>query len=370
MIKVLIAITDAGNAHRIAAEALETSFNSVFPDKFQVKIIDILKDADVEPFNTSDMSYSLVSRNTFLDNINIAFSQVFNSGFGHGFFRDYAVNRLLRPVEEIINKFQPDIVICNHPMAAIPLGELKSRGSNFKYVVVMLDLVTFFRSMADRNADLVFAPTTTVASKLEELGVAKEKVRAPLFPLHPRLKEARTKKQVAKDLDFDDSKPIVLITGGGLGLKTLKDAIIKLANRDDLQLIIVTGKLLYFKKELEERYSERKNIKVFGFVDNMQDYFRAADIVVGKPGATTIMECELFEKKAIFTKRVGHVEVGHDQYVRSNPNFVYIGNNWAQLEDSIDMLLKKELSERRPKRSFDECSKIVKEISSLVDLDL
>lgn len=369
MIKVLIAITDAGNAHRIAAEALETIFKTNYPNKVQVKIIDILKDADVEPFNTSDMSYSLVSRNTFLDSINIAFSQIFNSSFGFGFFRDYTVNRLLKPVEDIVNKFEPDIVICNHPMAAIPLGELKARGSKFKYVLVMLDLVTFFRSMADKNADLIFAPTTGVTAKLEELGISKEKIKAPLFPLHPRLKDARTKRQVAKDLSFDENKPIVLITGGGLGLKTLKDAIIKLANRDDLQLIIVTGKLLYFKKELEERYSNKKNIRVFGFVDNMQDYFRAADIVVGKPGATTIMECELFEKKAIFTKRVGHVEVGHDQYVRSNPNFIYIGNNWAQLEESIDMLLKKELSANRPKRSFEECSKIVKEISTLIGLN-
>jgi len=367
--KILIAMTDAGNAHRIAAEAIEYTFNKLYPDQYEVKIIDILKEADVEPFNTSDTSYSLVSKNTFLDNFNIFISKILNKSIPFDFFKSYTINMMYEAVKEIVDGFKPDLVICNHPVPAMVLGELRKNASSFKYVVTILDLVTFFRSLADQNADLIFAPTTEIVSSIVRFGVELEKIVYPLFPLHPKLKEAKTKKEIAQDLSFDISKPIVLITGGGLGTRTLRDAIMRLCKRSDLQLIIVTGRLSYFKKELEDRFKGNKNIKIFGFVDNMQDFFRACDIVVAKPGATTIMECELFEKKVIFTKRVGHVEVGHDKYVQRNPKFRYIGNDWSKLEETVDDLLESEYNEvKNPnKRSFDECERMVEEMVKLIN---
>ena len=365
MKKILIAITDAGNAHKISAEALQISFKENFPNQYKIKIVDFLKEADVEPFNTSETSYTLVSKNTFLDNLNIFVSEIINYSVPYNLFKSYANNRLKNSFTEIINSYKPDLIICNHPVPAMVLSEIKHEIGGFKYVITMLDLVTFFISMGDINADLIFTPTEYVVPRLLSLGVQKQKIRSGLFPFHPKLKKIKKRESVFKNLGFNINKPVILITGGGLGLKTLKEAIIKLGERDDLQLLVITGRLTYLKEELEQLFIEKKNIKILGFVDNMQDYFSIADIVVGKPGATTIMESELFNKKAIFTKRVGHVEMEHEKYVSLNPNFRYIGNNWKILEKTVDELLRFEITDTIRKRSFDEIDKMVKEMNDL-----
>lgn len=366
MKKILIAITDAGNAHKVAAEAVKETFSTTFPGDFEIVIVDMLKEADVEPFNTSDISYSLFSQNTFLDNINIGLSKLLNTSLPFDVFKSYVVGRLKQPFLDILAEHKPDIVICNHPIPAMVLSTIRTEQKSFKYVINVLDLVTFFKPLADINADLITAPTQELATKIAAYVIPMNKIEAPLFPFHPRLKSARNKKEVSKELGFDPTKPIILITGGGLGLKTMRDGIAELAKRKDIQLIIIAGKLQSFKRELEDLYLEKENVKIFGFVNNMQDYLNSSDIVIAKPGATTIMECELFGKKAIFTKRVGHVEMGHDQYIKNNPRFRYIGNDWNLLEGMVNELLDIDFKKKKSDRSLEETETIVKKIKELL----
>jgi processive 1,2-diacylglycerol beta-glucosyltransferase len=245
--KVLIAIVDAGNGHRRAAESIDITLQKLYPDQFEVKIMDILKVADVEPFNTSDASYSLVSKNTFLDNINIFVCQVLNLSIPYDLFKSYAVGRLKSAFKDIIDEHNPDLVICNHPVPAMVLGDIRRERDDFKYVINVLDLVTFFRALADRNADLISAPTMNIAEDLVKLGVNLNKVIYPVFPVHPKLKDSTPRDIFLESIGLETSKPVVLITGGGLGSKTLKSAIIKLSKRSDLQLVIIAGRLTYFK---------------------------------------------------------------------------------------------------------------------------
>lgn len=366
MKKILIAITDAGNAHRVAAEAIRETFKTLYPNQYEIDIVDMLKEADVEPFNTSDISYSLFSQNTFLDGLHVGLSRLLNTSIAFDLFKSYVIGRLKEPFKEIIKERDPDIVICNHPVPTIVLSEIKKEEGTFKYVVTVLDLITFFRPLADLNADLITAPTEEIASKIATYGVPINKIYYPMFPFHPRLRKTRSKNAVAKELGIDAKKPIILITGGGLGLKTMKSGILQLASNSNLQLLIVAGKLKSFREELEEIYSTRSNIKVFGYVNNMQDYINAADIVIAKPGATTIMECDLLNKKAIFTKRVGHVEMGHDQYIKNNPRFRYIGNDWNSLPGLVEELLSFDQSNNLTTRNISESEDIVRKITSII----
>lgn len=364
--KILFAITDAGNAHKVASEALIETFEKLYPKIYTFKIIDFLKEADVEPFNTSDTSYSLVSRNTFLDSLNIFISNLFNSDIIYPIFRNYVLSRLYDPFLQLIKKEKPEIVISNHPITTLVIDEIRRREGGFKFVVNVLDLVTFFRGLSSRNADLSTTPNIEILNQLIKLGVEKNKIISNLFPLHPKLLILRKRKEVVKELGFKDDKKIILITGGGSGLNTLREGIKKIIESNKYQIIIVTGKLNLLKEELDRTYIDNKNIVVLGFVNNMQDLINISDLVISKPGATTIMELEFFGKKAIFTKRVGHVEQGHEEYIRKNKNFKYIGDNWGVIEKTIEELLNSEVNESIDrKRDLKETERIVKEIAKL-----
>jgi len=354
--KVLIVIVDIGNGHKSAANALTSVFESKYSEEFEVKTIDLFKEADVEPFNSADISYKFLSQNKAYEQISNWTWRFTNTEIGYEIYKSYFLGRILEASEEIIKRENPALVISAYPLTCTILNALKQKGYDFKYAVTLTDLVTIHRSWADKLADLISSPTKESTKKLIEFGVSKEKIISPLFPLKPELKNFRTKDEVIKELELRSDLPILLLTGGGYGTKAISQAIGTLAGRSDLQTIIIAGKLEDYRKKLEAKYSNNKNVKVLGFVNNMPDYFNASDIVIGKPGGTTVMEIELYNKKAILTKFIGEHDSGNVDYALQDPKIKYISDNWDKLEENIDELLKLDSSEVQKvhKRDFNE----------------
>ena len=89
----------------------------------------------------------------------------------------------------------------------------------------------------------------------------------------------------------DAAKPLLVVTGGGLGARRLNEA--TLAVLDELKqlvsVVLVSGKGHY--DELRTRYpKDNKGFQLHSFVTNMHELLGAADIVVTRAGATTILE--------------------------------------------------------------------------------
>lgn len=106
----------------------------------------------------------------------------------------------------------------------------------------------------------------------------------------PYSKEAR--RRVKRELGFDDSRPLVVIIGGGLGAKSLNDAVAAryttvcaVAN-----VFLISGRAQY--KELREHIpADDARIQVHEFVaKGMADVLGCADVVVSRAGATALLE--------------------------------------------------------------------------------
>lgn len=370
MKKVLIAITDAGSGHRSAANALELAFTKLYPGDYEVKIVDLFKTADVEPFNTSDSFYSLVSRNRKFEVINNLGFKILNTEFAYTFFYSYTIHRLYEECLKVIEEEQSDVIISTHPVVSMIMREIKLRNPKVKSVTVITDLITLFRGWADDKADLVFAPTNDAVNTLVKMGVDVTKIIYPLFPLNPALASYRSKEEVIKELGFNATDPIVLITAGGVGINSIIKAIEMLAKSEQYQIIVIAGRLKVYRTKLEKLFASSMRVKVFGFVTTIQDYINACDIIVAKPGPATILEVELFKKKAVFTRRIGEQEIGNVDYLMRNPNFRYIDDDYSTLASTLNQLLKLQLREpAKPynARSFDESEHIVKEVVKILN---
>jgi 1,2-diacylglycerol 3-beta-galactosyltransferase len=367
--KILIIIADVGHGHRSAANSLTAAFEKLYPQKYDLKTIDLFEEAEIEPFNSSDISYKFLSQNRAYESISNGLWKLTNSSIGYQFFKSYLTSKLLDESTKIILDEKPDLVISAFPLTSSIIGEIKKRHSDFKYAVVVTDLITLHRSWADPHADLIFCPTSDAVKTLVNFGINTEKIVYPLFPLHPKLQNFRSKQEILRELEFDSNVPTVLLTGGGLGSKALNKAIDKLAQNQSIQLIIVAGKLESFRKELEKKYRDFANIRILGFVNNMQEYLNASDILIGKPGATTVMEVELFDKKAIFTRYIGEHDLGNIEYALRDPKIRYIGDDWSKLEDAVEDLLnvKTREADHVISRRFDESEKIVNEMDKLLE---
>lgn len=96
------------------------------------------------------------------------------------------------------------------------------------------------------------------------------------------------------------NKPLLVVTGGGLGARRLNNTTLEAL--DKLQqmasVILVSGAGHY--DELRARYPEdTKNFQLHSFVSTMHELLGAADIVVTRAGATTILELAALEKPTI-----------------------------------------------------------------------
>lgn len=99
------------------------------------------------------------------------------------------------------------------------------------------------------------------------------------------------KREVKLELGFDQSQPLIVVTGGGLGAKRINDTV--MANRNVLtqyaSVLLVSGVGQY--KELREIAPDSDKFTLKAFISkDMNKVIGAADVVVARAGATTILE--------------------------------------------------------------------------------
>ncbi len=365
--KILIVLADVGNGHRSAANALIETFKTL-NSEHEIKAIDLFELADVQPFNSSNDTYSLVSKNYVFEEFNNLLFKLFNTSIGSKLFSQYTTSLMYSECLKIIKEEDPDLIISVHPIISIIISSIKSRSDlKFKYVNVVTDLITLFRGWGSKVADLTFAPTVGAYHKLVEFGLEPSKIEYPYFPINPALKNKRSKKEIMDELGFNNNLPIITITGGGVGTVALKKAVRIIQKRKDFNLIVICGKSAELREELITKYKGDNNLKVLGYVNNIQDYFEVSEIIISKPGPATVLEIQLFNKKAIITKPIGEQEKGNIDLALESNKFKYIGNNWDLLNSSLDYLRNLEVEEVSIGRSFDESEIIVKRILELLD---
>ncbi|MCD8101704.1 MAG: undecaprenyldiphospho-muramoylpentapeptide beta-N-acetylglucosaminyltransferase [Alistipes sp.] len=112
------------------------------------------------------------------------------------------------------------------------------------------------------------------------------------------------KREAAGHFGLDPSRPVILVTGGSLGTRTLnemmKQNIDRFAPAGGPQVIWQTGK--YYEAEMDAFMEGRQagNIWRGAFIDRMDLAYAAADVVVSRSGACTVSELCLVAKPVVF----------------------------------------------------------------------
>ena len=109
-----------------------------------------------------------------------------------------------------------------------------------------------------------------------------------------------TKREMRKELGLDVDLPTVLVVGGGDGMGGIESISIELGNRlgqsgtKPTQMVVVCGNNEAACKNLGNVYWG-KGVKVYvkGFVNNMDEWMKASDVLVTKAGPGTIAEASI-----------------------------------------------------------------------------
>lgn len=120
------------------------------------------------------------------------------------------------------------------------------------------------------------------------------------YPVRSKINSVN--KESAKSyFGFDNDNKVLLIFGGSQGSKSINDTIeknIKELSESNINIIWQTGKINY--EALSSEYSGvYQNIKLYGFISDMDKAYAIADLVVCRAGISSIMELSFTHKPAI-----------------------------------------------------------------------
>ena len=188
---------------------------------------------------------------------------------------------------DIINRGGYDVVICTQVNASAILSYLKKKNLfRGKLVVTFSDFHLHPFWMFD-NVDLYLANITEQKEEMVALGIAPEKIAVIGITVQPLKQIDETALRIKYNLTPDDK--VVLFAGGGRGYginyETVSEAL-----ELGAKVFVVCGKNVELENELKDIFAQT-DARIFGYVDNMQELYQLANIVVSKPGGLTVTEC-------------------------------------------------------------------------------
>jgi 1,2-diacylglycerol 3-beta-galactosyltransferase len=187
-------------------------------------------------------------------------------------------------------------------------------------VTVVTDLVTTHALWYHRRTDLCLVPSEQARSRALACGLKPSQVQVTGLPVAERFCQPMgDRRQLRADLGWPLDTPVILLVGGGEGMgpleKTAQEIAAQLAWAGlAAALVIVAGR----NKQLQEKLSTFRwpiPTHVYGFVKEMPDFMRAADILVTKAGPGTISEAFIAGLPLILYSRLPGQEEGNVRYV-------------------------------------------------------
>jgi 1,2-diacylglycerol 3-beta-galactosyltransferase len=334
--QILFLFSDTGGGHRSAAEAIIEALHLEVGDRVQATMVDFFKEFAPPPLDRMPIWYPNMVR----------VPQAWGLGYrlSNGHRRARIITSTFWPyvrqhTRKLVHQHPSDLIVSVHPLATAPV--LRALGpSRPPFITVVTDLVTTHALWYHRRTDLCLVPTEPAATRAIKFGLKPDQVRVVGLPVAERFcKPVGNREDIRRRLGWPEDLPVILLVGGGDGMGPLKRTAQSIAASGlKASLAIVAGRNLDLKKNLEEQNWPLPTF-IYGFVRDMPDLMRAADILVTKAGPGTISEALNAALPMILYSRLPGQEDGNVEYVVSEGVGVWAPNPIlivAALKDWID----------------------------------
>lgn len=204
----------------------------------------------------------------------------------------------LLKAREIINRFQPDVVVGVGGYASGPILKAAVR----RNIPGVLQEQNSYAGMTNKLLSAKVRKICVAYPEMEKYFPA-EKIVMTGNPVRKNLLEqVADKNEALSYFGLNAEQLVVLIVGGSLGARTLNDSVLEnldLIRESGVQVVWQTGK--FYSEEINSRLSGKQpeNLKVHEFISRMDFAYAVADVVVSRAGAGTISELCLLAKPSV-----------------------------------------------------------------------
>lgn len=241
----------------------------------------------------------------------------------------------LSKLKKYIIEENPDLIISTFPQASASVNDLKeSSYIDIPLITVITDVVDS-NEWIHKNTNMYFVPSNFIKSKLMRKNISQDKIKVTGIPVY--------KDFITNNKKIVSEKKNLLFMGGGRGLFDVNDLFFYWLdnfienNKDKINVSVVTGTNFELYEKLTSK-EPLKNIKVFGFIDNMSDMLNNHDILITKAGGVTLFESINSGIPVIVKKPAIGQEIYNAKFINKN-NIGIVYSNEKDLKKIIKELV-------------------------------
>jgi 1,2-diacylglycerol 3-beta-galactosyltransferase len=323
-IRLLFLIGDTGGGHRSAANAVRQALERSYPGRFDTVICDPL----LGPGTPLRLRWVMRLYGPAIRLTPWLWGMLwrsYNSPLVLGWARRTVLRPAYRSVAAAVAEHQPAVIVAFHALTAEPAAAARAASvPEASLVTVVTDLVTAHLSWRDAAVDRIIVPSAPVRQQCRLDGMAEGRYTEIGLPVAVEFSQppmgTLARGALQRALGLRGGRFLVVVTGGAEGSGEIyrRTAAILRRQPGDVDVAVICGRNDMLRRRLT-RLAARAGgrLTVQGFVDNMADWLRCADVVVGKAGPGTIAEAACCGAPLLLTSYVPGQEAGNADFVVS-----------------------------------------------------
>lgn len=319
-IPVLLLFAETGGGHRSAAEAVADALQAAYPGVFAPWLYDPLcTPQSAAALRSVARLYGPAVR--FTPRAWGALYRASDSRPAAALLRRTWLRLADGPVTGVVEAQRPAVVLSFHPLttaaAARAVGQQAERTP---VITVVTDLVTTHAAWRYAAAETIVVPSLTVRRRCEADGIAPGRCLDLGLPVGSAFSSGplsgHHRRGLRRRLGLDPWRFLVVLAGGAEGAGPIaRSAAAVTGAFDDVDVVAICGRNSRLEQRLNRLAARRPRLVVKGFVHNMADWYRAADVVVTKAGPQTIAEAACCGAALLVTSHVPGQERGNTELI-------------------------------------------------------
>lgn len=331
--RIMILTCSHGSGHKMVAQTLKESFEN---QGHLVSVVDLFNETNPTLNRMIEKSYLLSYSigSGFYERIYYDVEECAHKKFIYNLW-NFTSKALLK----MIDAFKPDCIINTYAYTISSILK-KKYYPHIKLFTVVTDFC-IPKPWIHPDTDRYYIACENVENTLKREGIPDEKILKTGIPLRNAFYGRENRQAILRKYDLDPNKKTLIIFAGTYGvLKDIKEICRKTDAMDNLQTLVICGKNRSLQRELESE--SFTNTRIFGFVQNIHEFYAVGDLMVTKPGGITLSE--------IVTKRVPVIlytptpgQEGENAQWFKHQGAAVVANNITELLLAIDALKENEI---------------------------
>lgn len=242
---------------------------------------------------------------------------------------------------ELLSKIKPDLILSVHPnFNGSVLDILEKHNIKIPFITLIADLVSICPLWADSRCDYIISPTQEAKNKCVEFGIPESKIKVLGFPVRSKF-SIKFKENHDLSTSLSSDKPFqCLIMSGGEGVGNMKKIAEILLDNFNCVVKIVAGRNKSLRNKLQQSLGKvyGNKVKIYGFLENIQDLMLSSDIAFTRGSPNVMMEAISCSLPIVITGALPGQEQGNPEYAEKY-NLGVICSDINEIKNIISDLL-------------------------------